>query len=197
MWLPEDQYVPPKGLKGKKLAAWYADRAKYRWTPIRKFKDGSIQFRCPQCDGRVTTNAKTRNPRPRKGVTNRTVPHVANIEDEYCCPGLVTIPVEQLDTYQLIPYGTLAWKQRYNRRMQIENVNNMVKDKGGLKDGWCGAFGLAPNNLGLLALAVAHNLREAKGYEYRKQSIADSGNQPPTPPSAPARNGPTRRGPPQ
>ena len=38
----------------------------------------------------------------------------------------------------------------------------MLKDKGGLKAGWCRAFGLAAHTIGALALAVVHNLREMK-----------------------------------
>ncbi len=38
----------------------------------------------------------------------------------------------------------------------------MLKDKGGLDAGWCRAFGLAADTIGALALAVVHNLREAK-----------------------------------
>ncbi len=60
-WTPERFWIPPQNLKGKKRDDWYAERAKYRWTPIGKpDKNGAIRFRCPQCDGRVKTNAKTR-----------------------------------------------------------------------------------------------------------------------------------------
>lgn len=78
----------------------------------------------------------------------------------------------------------------------------MTKDKGVLKDGWCRAFGLAANNLGLLALAVAHNLREAKAYYENRQQETENGQQPPEtdtipPPGAPITTACTRRGPPQ
>ena len=36
----------------------------------------------------------------------------------------------------------------------------MIKDKGGLKAGWCRAFGLAAHTIGVLALAIAHNLKQ-------------------------------------
>ena len=81
----------------------------------------------------MRTSAKTRKlRRPRK----RPVPYIP-IDDEYCCEGLVTIPVEDLDTYQQLPFGTPAWKTRSSHRLQIENVNGMLKNKGGLEDGWC------------------------------------------------------------
>ena len=201
-WMPEHLWVPPEDLTGEKLEKWYADRAKYRWAPISKpDKNGAIRFICPQCAGRVTTNAKTRS--RRRATRERTVPRVVNIEDEYCCDGTLTIPVEQLDTYQHIPYGTPAWKKRYTRRMQIENLNNMIKNDGGLKDGWCRALGAIANNMGLLALTVAHNLRQAKSYLSRKRSAENNGNQQPPPdnetalPNKPvATNGTAPRGPP-
>ena len=85
-----------------------------------------------------------------------------SIEDEYCCLGLASVSLALLDSFQRIPYGTLAWKQSYGRRNIIEKSNSMLKDKGGLTAGWCRAFGLAAHTIGALALAVVHNLREAK-----------------------------------
>ena len=149
-----------------------ADLFKYRWTPIAILPDGSIRFRCPQCAGKITTNAKTRahyNPdgTPKKHLKkpNHTVPRVALVDDEYCCGGTVTIPVDRLDTYQKIPWGTPAWFARYTRRNQIENVNGMLQDRGGLQDGWCRVLNQTGNTLGLLVIAIAHNLRERKRYK--------------------------------
>lgn len=179
IWLSEEWQVPPDHLTGDALKTWYADRAKYRWVPIAKLKDGSIRFQCPQCAGRITTNAKTWRYRNRHHTPDPDIPFVANIDDEYCCRGTVTIPVEKLDTYQDIPYGTPAWHQRYTARLRVETGNSMVKDKGALRVGSCRALGLAANNLGLIAHAVAHNLREAKGYKYRTQPAEDHTKPPP------------------
>ena len=195
-WTPEYFWIPPKNLTGKELAEWYAERAKYRWTPIGKpDKNGAIRFRCPQCDGRVKTNAKTRI---RSKRSQRKAPHVATIDQEYCCQGTLTIPVEELDTYQHIPFGTPAWKKRYGGRGQIENLNSLVKDKGSLEDGWCRAFGKAAFNFGLLALLIAHNLRQPNNFDNDNEP---DGEQPPTPtracpPSQPTANGLTTRDPP-
>ena len=103
------------------------------------------------------TTAKTRRPRS----TDSDGPFLS-IEDEYCCFGLASVSVDLLDSFQRIPYGTLAWKQSYSRRNIIEKSNSMLKDKGGLNAGWCRAFGLAAHTIGALALAVVHNLREMK-----------------------------------
>ena len=80
----------------------------------------------------------------------------------YCCLGLASVSLPLLDSFQRIPYGTLAWKQIYGRRNIIEKSNAMLKDKGGLDAGWCRAFGIAAHTIGALALAIVHNLRELK-----------------------------------
>ncbi|MDE0233980.1 MAG: hypothetical protein OXM62_03130 [bacterium] len=198
-WTPEYFLIPPPHLTDTERADWYAERTKYTWKPIGKpDKNGNIRFRCPQCDGRVKTNAKTHS---RSKRSQRKAPHVANIDQEYCCNGTITIPVEQLDTYQHLPFGTPAWKKRYGGRMQIENLNSLVKNDGGLKDGWCRALGKAAHNFGLLALLLAHNLRQPNNFDNNKHK--PEGEQPPTHRATPrpahkaqVANGLTTRGPP-
>ena len=73
---------------------------------------------------------------------------------------MVSITADKLDAYQDIAYGTPAWKQSYGRRNPSEKTFSMIKDKGGLKPGWCRSFGLAAHTLGALALAIAHNLKQ-------------------------------------
>ena len=197
-WTPEYFWIPPQNLKGKKRAKWYAKRNKYLWKPITKpDKNGNVRFRCPQCDGRVKTNAKTRS---RSKRSRRDAPYVATIDQEYCCKGTLTIPVEELDTYQHIPFGTPAWKKRYGGRLQIENLNSLVKDKGGLKDGWCRALGQAAYNFGLLALLIAHNLRQPNNFDHENEPDSE---QPPATTTSPrpaitpdVANGLKTRGPP-
>ena len=180
-WTPEYFLIPPQDLKGEKRAKWYADRDKYTWKPIGKpDKNGAIRFRCPQCDGRVKTNAKTRISSKR---SQRKAPYATTIDQEYCCQGTITIPVEKLDTYQHIPFGTPAWKKRYGGRMQIENLNSLVKNDGGLEDGWCRALGQAAHNFGLLALLIAHNLRQPNNFDHEEEK--PEGELPPTPTTSP------------
>ena len=110
----------------------------------------------------------------------------------------ITIPVEKLDTYQHIPFGTPAWKKRYGGRMQIENLNSLVKNDRGLKDGWCRALRQAAHNFGLLALLIAHNLRQPNNFDNDDEPHSE---QPPTPRACLSRtpdvaNGLTTRGPP-
>ena len=88
-----------------------------------------------------------------------------------CCKGLVTIPVDKLDYWQPTPWGTRAWKASYVRRLQVENVNSMVKADGGLDPKMCRARGLGAHTLAALAAAIAHNLKLAKS-----DPDADNGN---------------------
>ena len=152
-WLPEDKQIPPENADPD----WYTKRALWRWKPNQNLQNGGKQFLCPQCAGKVATNAKTRIAR----APNSDGPFLS-IEDEYCCLGLASVSLALLDSFQRIPYGTLAWKQSYGRRNIIEKSNAMLKDKGGLNAGWCRAFGLAAHTIGALALAVVHNLKELK-----------------------------------
>ena len=197
-WTPESFWTAPKDLTGQALADWYAERDKYIWKPIGKpDKNGNIRFRCPQCDGRVKTSAKTHS---RSKRSQRKASYATPIDQEYCCNGTITIPVEELDTYQRIPFGTAAWKKSYGRRLQIENLNSLVKNDGALEDGWCRAFGEAAHNFGLLALLIAHNLRQPNNFDHETE-YQPHGEQPPTPtrerpPSKPTTNGLTTRGPP-
>ena len=155
-WLPEYMHIPPEDAEPQDLTDWYTDRAIWRWTRNGKLSDGGKQFRCSACAGRVTTTAKTHNP---KATPSNTAPHMP-IKDKHCCQGMVSITADKLDAYQDIAYGTPAWKQSYGRRNPSEKTFSMIKDKGGLKPGWCRSFGLAAHTLGALALAIAHNLKQ-------------------------------------
>ena len=96
-----------------------------------------------------------------------------------CCGGVVTIKVEDLDDYQLIPYGTPAWQTAYGRRNLVETVNSMFKPDKGREIGRCQAFGLAANTMASIALAVAHNLKETVKTQRAKRS-AKKANKPKT-----------------
>ena len=171
-WLPERFHEVPKGLDADGLHEFYAERAKFRWAPAQRL-DGGIQFQCPQCAGRVVTNLKTRrkNVRPSQQAPEIRIRNPADDDpnaeyqathyDDTCCKGLATIPYDMLDRWQSIPWGTRAWKKSYGRRLQVENVNSMVKANGGLAGEFCRAHGVGAHYLAVLAAAVVHNLRLA------------------------------------
>ena len=159
-WLDEELHTPPPDLNGNKLRKWYDRRAKYRYSIDEILADGSIRLLCPQCAGRIKSNLKTRNPKAKPNKKARLI--VRTDPAQYCCPGRVTVPVEHLDRYQAIPYGTTAWKLSYNRRNQIENLNGILRDKGGLEDKWCRALGTGARFVGSVMMGVAYLLRETK-----------------------------------
>ncbi|MCQ3805382.1 MAG: transposase [Acidimicrobiia bacterium] len=99
---------------------------------------------------------------------------------------MVSVPVDLLDSYQDIPFGTRAWKRSYGRRNPSEKTISMLKDKGGLKAGWCRSFGLAAHTIGVLALAIAHNVKQTV-------KIEESQTDTPAAPARPKSHQPTRR----
>ncbi len=62
----------------------------------------------------------------------------------------------------------------------------MIKDKGALKPGWCRSFGLAAHTIGVLALAIAHNVEQSI-------EIEESQTDTPAAPARPKSHQPTRR----
>ena len=126
-----------------------------------KLDDGGGQYSCSQCAGRVTTNAKTRNP---DTVPNKTAPYL-RIEDNNAAmawPASQSTCSTPAKTSRSAPP---AHDKSYGRRNPSEKTISMIKDKGGLKAGWCRAFGLAAHTIGVLALAIAHNVKETIGIE--------------------------------
>ena len=149
---------------------WYESRARYRFSRVQRFADGTMQFRCPQCSGRVDSNLTTHN----KNVSvNRDAPYLTTNETGECCKGMPIIPLEWLDEWQLIPWGTLAWKTSYNRRLQVENANSILKRSGGLNNLFCRTKGIAAHTFAVLALAIAHNLNLAKTDPYAANTSRD------------------------
>ena len=160
-WMNEELHKPPPGLKRKKRRKFFDKRAKFRYSVDSIDPEtGNVRVWCPQCAGRIRSNLKTRNPKVR---VNKNAPFIARTDDAvYCCPGRVTIPVKYLDRYQSIPYGTTAHKKSYNRRNQIENLNGILRDKGGLEDRWCRSLVDGARFVGSVMMCVAFLLRETK-----------------------------------
>ena len=124
---------------------------------------------CPQCAGKVTSTARTRNPQRANRGKHRTIPPVTAVTDrEYCCDGMITLGVEQLDNYQRHAYGTTDWAAAYAARNPVEGVNGMIKDDGSLDPRSCRAFGLAAHTLAVLMGAVIHNLKQTRRVRSRR-----------------------------
>ena len=144
VWTPKDLRRPPDGLSGTDLQQWYDDRKKYQWVVVHTYPDGRIKFICPQCKGNVRSTAKTRNPnRPNRTKKASDLPITAIADTEYCCDGMITLQVDQLDNYQRNAYGTTDWATDYAYRNPVEGVNGMIKNDGSFDKKSCRAFGLA------------------------------------------------------
>ena len=190
MWLPKRFRQVPENLTEEQLQDWYEQRARFRWSRTQFFDNGDMQFRCPQCAGRLVTNLTTHRKRARPNKSAPFVKVTHHADD--CCKGLVTIPVDELDYWQPTPWGTRAWKESYTRRLQVENVNGMVKANGGLDPKMCRVRGLGAHTLAALAAAIAHNLKLAKkdpyaddahdGEDQRNGSDCDAGEHDSNPP---------------
>lgn len=154
-WVPEGLHAPAENLTPTQRTDWYTQRARLRWLSQQHLPGGRVQLRCPQCAGRVATDAATRNPTKRPGAG---VPYIGGTGRKYCCEGLVTLDADQIDNYQTVPYGTYAWQRSYGRRNQVENTNSRLRDKGALEPGACRGLGLIARTICALAVAVTYNL---------------------------------------
>ena len=108
------------------------------------------------------TTAKTRNPNRPNRTHNPDQPTVAVPDTEYCCNGMITLSIEQLDNQQRNTYGTTNWATDYAGRNPVEGVNSMIKDDGSFDKQSCRAFGLAAHTLAALIAAVIHNLEQTR-----------------------------------
>ena len=162
VWTPPHLLTQPDNLTGVALQDWYNERAKYQWRVLQSFPNGTKKIICPQCDGRVKSTAKTRNPNRPNRTHNPDQPTVAVPDTEYCCNGMITLSVEQLDNHQRNAYGTTNWATDYAGRNPVEGVNSMIKDDGSFDKASCRAFGLAAHTLAALMAAVIHNLEQTR-----------------------------------
>ena len=190
IWTPQKLLTPPDNLTGADAQEWYDNRDNLRWRVIEHKANGKKKMICPQCDGRVMTTAKTRNPNRANRRKRRTpLPVVAVPDTEYCCDGMITFNVEQLDNHQRNAYGTTAWATDYAGRNPVEGVNGMIKNDGSFNRASCRVFGLGAHTLAALMAAVIHNLkhtRRARRRKNRNRTTPDhpGHTSPTTPPSA-------------
>lgn len=70
-WMPP-MLLNTKGLTKPFRSKRLGNRARYRWARVQRYGDGSMQFRCPQCSGRIVTNLTTHNGRK----PNRSAPDI-------------------------------------------------------------------------------------------------------------------------
>lgn len=154
LWLPTKFLNFPANADKETTLKWYEDRYMYRMVENGSSPDGSKQYLCPVHGGRVTPKKKpegfSRTPK-QSSVT-------IDLGTKKCCEGSFKVPVNQLDTYQKIPYGTRAHKLSYGRRNQVENSYGCLRSRGGLSPEYCRAIGLGAHRVAALALCIANNL---------------------------------------
>ena len=170
IWTPQHLLTPPDDLTGTARKEWFDDRKKYQWVVHQTYPDGRIKIICPQCAGRVKTTAQTRNPNRPNRTRNPNQPVIAVPDSEYCCDGMITLQVDQLDNHQRNAYGTTKWATDYAGRNPVEGVNGMIKDNGGFDPESCRVFGLGAHTLAALLAAVVHNLKQTRRARARKNN---------------------------
>jgi hypothetical protein len=131
----------------------------YRWSQHSREEGGAIRFKCPLHAGRAA-NADLYA--PSIGYGSGVCPVDAPSGMSCCCGsdggGTFTVPVEYLDTYQTIPWGTPAFQISYGRRNQVESVNGRLKSELHMRRSWLRAFGLGASRFAWTVAAVAYNL---------------------------------------
>ena len=140
------------------------------------------------------TTAKTRNLNlpNRTERPNQPVVAVPDTEyTEYCCDGMITLSIDQIDNYQRNAYGTTKWATDYAGRNPVEGVNGMIKSDSSFNPESCRVFGTAAHTIAALLAAVVHNLKQTRrarrpkksnniAADHAEQTIPDT-----TPPDAP------------
>ncbi|MHB8436774.1 MAG: hypothetical protein ACYDC0_13040 [Acidimicrobiales bacterium] len=132
-------------------------RAKtYRWSEHAREAGGAIRFRCPFCAGRAKSpelNAETQH------LSDLKVDPVPPGDLERCCHGqIIRVPVEELDHYQKIPWGTGAWLNSYRRRLLVEWAIGRLRNRLGRGDAYSLCFGLGPMSLFSILASVLFNM---------------------------------------
>ena len=192
IWTPPHLHTLPAGLTATDRQQWFDERAKYQWTVIHHFPGGRKKMICPQCAGKVKSTARTRNPKRANRRKHRTpLPEIAVADTEYCCDGMITFSIDQIDNYQRNAYGTTKWATDYAGRNPVEGVNGMIKNDGSFNRASCRVFGLGAHTLAALMAAVIHNLKHTRRARRRKNRNPTTphhpGHTPPntTPPAEP------------
>ena len=136
-----------------------------------------------QCAGKVRTTARTRNPNRPNRTQRPNQPVVAVPDTEYCCDGMITLSIDQIDNYQRNAYGTTKWATDYAGRNPVEGVNGMIKQDGSFNPESCRVFGTAAHTIAALPAAVGQSCRgvfattphQALQYESRDDVTSEVG----------------------
>ena len=161
--IPEEFKNPPDhSLSDDETRKFFEELSEWRYVPNGSpDANGTRQFLCPQCAGRVRFAAKTRMGKYRHG-NHPGLSLGPPFDQEWCCDGSINIRVEDLHRWQPVPWYLPAHRELYGAgRNRTENTNSMAKDNGGLSNESCQASGVPAHSMAALALAVVGNVKFA------------------------------------
>ena len=129
------------------------------YEPIGPSRNGTQQYLCPQCAGKVIIAHNTRMGKHKGGLP----PGVPSLRSkdltQWCCNGSISIRADERNQWQPLSWGTEPHRRFYQKaRSRIENANGIVKKDGGMDPRACPAPGIRAHSMALLALAVANNV---------------------------------------
>ncbi len=157
-WTPEHLRAPSDGLTGTDRQKMVRRTSQIPMGSHRTLPRRAEEDHVPPM--RRQSQKHSQNLQPQPGQPPQPLPVTAVADREYCCDGMITLGVDQLDNYQRNAYGTTKWATDYAGRNPVEGVNGMIKDDGSFEKDSCRAFGLAAHTLAALAAAVIHNLEQ-------------------------------------
>lgn len=163
LWLPLEFRGPCPHKNPAARRDWHERRSRFRYVPNGPpDKHGTRQLKCPQCAGKIVGAHRTRTGKWR----NRQPPGVLSIPTkqlrQWCCNGTVSVPVDDLDWWQPLPWGTGAHDSLYKwGRARIENLNGIIRNDGGLDPRSCRASGTVAHAFAFLAMALVNNVQLA------------------------------------
>ena len=142
-------------------------RHSWCWDPVEyDQKTGNTRMRCPHCAGKIfdVTGRLPPSPRQRDNALPVEFPNHVTA----CCPGTITVTIEDLPTLQKPAYGTPPHTKLMNQRNAVESPFGTAKDKGGLEPGSCKAARLEAHALAALMTFVVMNLQTTMDQEIKE-----------------------------
>jgi hypothetical protein len=165
--------MPPRGASTTEKETYEAAfnrRARYRYgRHAGPDEEGATRWRCPFCTGTLRSRAF-----PATMRRSRTAPLVA-VSGTECCDGIVTVAAADLPLWQLIPFGTTAWRIAMGRRQVVESVNAALK--GGYVDlarKFLRVFGLVKVTVLLGFTIAAFNLDRVQSFRAKQHARTET-----------------------
>jgi hypothetical protein len=103
-----------------------------------------------------------------------TVPRLSVDSAGDCCGGTITAMAVELPLWQVIPFGTTAWRISMGRRQVVESANAALKGAfADLSRGFVRVFGQTKMTV-LLGITIAgYNLDRIRNFRSKQRALAD------------------------